>query len=103
MKLLVKLNLVLLAVFVIALAATAQISWTLLERNARTEIEDTARLLMDAYGAPSHEWNTRLSESVLARLHYVLHVDPAQPHDVDVRALERQVAAAARAWVDDLD
>src|SRR5579885_2666933 len=48
MKLLVKLNLVLLAVFVVALAATAQISWTLLERNARTEIEDTARLLMDA-------------------------------------------------------
>jgi HAMP domain-containing protein len=48
MRLLVKLNVVLLVVFAIALAATAQISWTLLERNARTEIADTARLLMDA-------------------------------------------------------
>lgn len=48
MRLLIKLNLVLLTVFAIALAATAHISWTLLEKNARTEIVDTARLLMDA-------------------------------------------------------
>jgi hypothetical protein len=48
MSLLLKLNLVLLAVFIAALGATAQISWTLLEKNARTEIADTARLLMDA-------------------------------------------------------
>ena len=48
MKLLVKLNLVLLVVFAIALAGTAQLSWTLLQKNAQTEIADTARLLMDA-------------------------------------------------------
>ncbi len=64
--------------------------------------EHIARLVMDAYGAPTPEWNTRLSESVLARLHYILHVDPSAPHDVDVRALETRVAAAARAWADDL-
>jgi glutamate dehydrogenase len=64
--------------------------------------ENIARELMEAYGAPSHEWNTRLSASVLARLHFVLHVDPAEPRSVDVRALERRVAATARAWSDDL-
>jgi glutamate dehydrogenase len=64
--------------------------------------EQIANLLVDEYGASSHEWNTRLSESVLARLHYVLHVDPADERDVDVHALEARVAAAARAWSDDL-
>ena len=61
-----------------------------------------ARLLVDAFGASSHEWNTRLSASVLARLHYVLRVDAARPRAVDLDALEQKVASAARAWVDDL-
>ena len=55
-----------------------------------------AQLLVDAFGATSHEWNTRLSESVLARLHYVLHVDPAQPRTVDVaRARTRRCPCGA--------
>ncbi len=37
--------------------------------------EQIAHLLVDAYGSKGYEWNTRLSESVLARLHYVLHLD----------------------------
>ena len=43
-----------------------------------------------------YEWNTRLSESVLARLHYVLHLDPPGGDTVDVAELEQRVAAAAR-------
>ncbi len=64
--------------------------------------EHIAELLMQTLGALSCEWNTRLPESVLARLHFVLRVDPTMPHDVDVRSLEARVAATARAWVDDL-
>ncbi|HEX5096259.1 MAG TPA: NAD-glutamate dehydrogenase domain-containing protein, partial [Acidimicrobiia bacterium] len=45
---------------------------------------------------------TRLSASVLARLHYVLHVDPTDRHEVDLGSLEAAVARAARAWIDDL-
>ena len=33
-------------------------------------------ILTEAFQARSHEWNVRLGESVLARLHFVLHVDP---------------------------
>jgi protein-histidine pros-kinase len=47
MKLLLKFNLVFLFVFALALAATGYVSWTLLERNARDEIAQNARLLMD--------------------------------------------------------
>jgi HAMP domain-containing protein len=47
MKLLLKFNLVFLIVFALALGATGYVSWTLLERNAREEITQNARLLMD--------------------------------------------------------
>ena len=64
--------------------------------------ERIAHFLVDAYGSKSYEWNTRLSDSVLARLHYVLHLDTPGDDTVDVAELEKLVAAAARAWVDDL-
>ena len=64
--------------------------------------EQIGRVLTEAYGATSSEWNTRLSASVLARVHYVLHVDPATVRDPDEEKLERELAKAARAWVDDL-
>ena len=64
--------------------------------------EHIAQLLVAAYGSKGYEWNTRLSESVLARLHYVLHLEQPGGDTVDVAELERSVAAAARAWVDDL-
>ena len=61
-----------------------------------------AALLMDGFGGASYEWNTRLSESVLARLHYVLRLDPMAPHEVDVDHLQSQIRLTARSWLDDL-
>ena len=63
-----------------------------------------ANVLIDAFAASSHEWNTQLSSSVLARLHYVLRVDPTRSleQSVDIADVEQRVAAAARAWIDDL-
>jgi protein-histidine pros-kinase len=48
MKLLLKFNLVFVLVFVLGLLVTGWASWRLLERNAREEIAQNARLLMDA-------------------------------------------------------
>lgn len=48
MKLLFKFNLVFLFIFAVGVAAAGHVSWTLLERNAREEIAESARLLMDA-------------------------------------------------------
>src|SRR5262245_41831396 len=47
MTLLVKFNLVFIAVFLLGLAATGYVSWTLLQRNAQDEIVQNARLLME--------------------------------------------------------
>jgi glutamate dehydrogenase len=64
--------------------------------------ERIGNYLVDAFGSKGYQWNTRLSESSLARLHYVLHLETPGDHDVDVGSLEHLIASAARAWVDDL-
>jgi HAMP domain-containing protein len=48
MRLLLKFNLIFVLIFVAGLAAISRVSWTLLERNARDEIAQSAGLLMDA-------------------------------------------------------
>lgn len=48
MRLLLKFNLIFLLIFAAGLAAISQVSWNLLERNARDEIAQSAGLLMDA-------------------------------------------------------
>ncbi len=48
MKLIVKFNLVLLMVFLLGMAATAYVSHELLHANARSEIRENARILMDS-------------------------------------------------------
>jgi protein-histidine pros-kinase len=47
MRLLVKFNLVFVAIFLVGLAASGYVSWTLLQRNAQEEIVQNARLLME--------------------------------------------------------
>lgn len=47
MTLLVKFNLVFVAVFLLGLAASGYVSWTLLQRNAQEEIVQNGRLLME--------------------------------------------------------
>ncbi|HEX6763349.1 MAG TPA: NAD-glutamate dehydrogenase [Gaiellaceae bacterium] len=48
------------------------------------------------------DYGTRVTESVLARLHYVIHVDPSDPPVWDVARIESRLAAATREWSDDL-
>jgi protein-histidine pros-kinase len=48
MRLLLKFNLIFILIFAAGLAAISQVSWSMLERNARDEIAQSARLLMDA-------------------------------------------------------
>jgi glutamate dehydrogenase len=58
-------------------------------------------LLLQAFGGISCEHQTTLSESMLARLHLIVRVAPgAAAPAVDLRALEEQIAAAARDWND---
>jgi glutamate dehydrogenase len=60
-------------------------------------------ILRETYDAESVDYTARVSESVLARLHFVVRVPASTPvPDVDVVALEARVLAATRIWTDDL-
>ncbi|MGY1685139.1 NAD-glutamate dehydrogenase [Geodermatophilus sp. SYSU D00867] len=65
------------------------------------------RLLLSRLGGRDIEFTARSTESVLARLHFVVRLPvgrggtPALP-DVDAEALQQELAAVARSWTDDL-
>jgi glutamate dehydrogenase len=61
------------------------------------------KILQEVFNGTMVDYNVRLSESVLARLHYVIHTTPGAPlPDYDVREIEGQLVDASRSWVDDL-
>jgi glutamate dehydrogenase len=65
------------------------------------------QLLLEALGGTSVEYTARSTESVLARLHFIVRVPVGRrgtpkPMVVDVEALQAELAAAARSWTDDL-
>jgi glutamate dehydrogenase len=60
-------------------------------------------VLREAFDATGMEHSVRLSESVLARLHFIVHARPGQVPTPDVEELEHRLADAARDWADDLE
>ncbi len=71
--------------------------------NYTTELRQKwQQILMQAFNGTSSEFNVHLSESVLARILITVRTTPGAIPDVDVRALEASLVAAARRWDDDL-
>ncbi len=69
------------------------------DTGARKKIN---KVLVDSLGAEDSEFDVMLSDSVLARLHYVLHVTPGPVIDFDLDAIEQKIKDALRNWYDDL-
>ncbi|MCA0437029.1 MAG: NAD-glutamate dehydrogenase [Actinobacteria bacterium] len=60
-------------------------------------------ILKRAFNGDTVEYTTRVSESALARLHFVVRVTPGEEvPDVNVEDLQRQVLDATRTWTEDL-
>jgi protein-histidine pros-kinase len=70
MKLLVKFNLLLALLFAIGIAATAAISRDLLQRNARTEVYDAAKLLIDGALAVRDYTSTNIAPLLETQIRY---------------------------------
>ncbi len=59
-------------------------------------------VLLTRLGGASIDYTARVTESVLARLHFVLRMPVGHPlGEVDVRALERELTATTRSWDDE--
>ena len=65
----------------------------------RQQIQD---ILREAFAGTSVDYTTRVSESVLARLHVVVYTEQGAIPEYDVGEIEARLAAATRAWSDDL-
>jgi glutamate dehydrogenase len=59
-------------------------------------------ILQHSFGAYESEFTVNLSESVLARLHFMMRVHPSEGATFDVQRLEKQLSDATRAWTDEL-
>jgi glutamate dehydrogenase len=61
------------------------------------------RILTRATGATSLDYTTRVSESVLVRLHFLAYGEPGTLPELDERKTETLLVAATRSWGDDLE
>ncbi len=59
-------------------------------------------ILLEAFSGIGVEFDTLFSESILARIHYVVHTDPTNHVDYDVNEVEARIIEAARSWQDNL-
>ena len=64
--------------------------------------EKMQEILQRAFDGTNVEFNVRLSESVLARLHFIVYVTPGENPDYDASAIEERLAEATRSWTDNL-
>ncbi|MGN6170844.1 MAG: NAD-glutamate dehydrogenase [Solirubrobacteraceae bacterium] len=64
--------------------------------------ERIGRILTEEFHGTHVDWALHLSESVLVRIHYVVHCPRGIPADYDVSATEQRLVRAVRAWTDDL-
>ncbi|WP_321957066.1 NAD-glutamate dehydrogenase [Paraburkholderia bannensis] len=61
-----------------------------------------AHLLREAFNGESVEFTPLLSESTLARIHFVVHIKSGEMPEVDTRELEARLVQVTRRWQDDL-
>ncbi|MCA1728288.1 MAG: NAD-glutamate dehydrogenase [Actinobacteria bacterium] len=59
-------------------------------------------ILQDALGGESAEFNVRLSESILARLHFTIYTAPGAFPDYDADEIEARLVEATRSWTNKL-
>jgi glutamate dehydrogenase len=60
-------------------------------------------ILRRAFNASSIDYTTRVSESVLVRLHYRVYIKPGETPEYDTGDIEMLLVAATRSWADDLE
>jgi glutamate dehydrogenase len=64
--------------------------------------ERVGRILLDALNGVALDWTLQLSESRLARVHYIIRCGEEPAAEYDVSAIEARLTQAVRAWTDDL-
>ncbi len=64
--------------------------------------ERVGQILLDTFGGTHLDWGLQLGESLLARVHFIVHCADGIAPGYDAGEIEARLAAATRAWTDDL-
>jgi glutamate dehydrogenase len=67
--------------------------------NIRSRMQE---ILQRAFDGANVEFNVRLSESVLARLHFIIYTEPGRVPDYDVDQIEERLVETTHSWADNL-
>lgn len=59
-------------------------------------------ILMHSFNGIASTFTTYFSDSVLARIHFLIRVNPKTPVDYSVQEIEKQLIAVSRSWSDEL-
>jgi glutamate dehydrogenase len=59
-------------------------------------------ILLKAFDGVNVEYNVRLSESVLARVHFTIYTKPGETPEYDEEEIEGRIVATTRSWTDNL-
>jgi glutamate dehydrogenase len=60
------------------------------------------KILSDSFNSNDIEFSTQFSESVLARIHFIVKLDNKKTPSFDIKEIELKLILAARSWSDDL-
>ncbi len=68
-----------------------------------TELGDAAKeILVKAFNGLEVYQTTVFSESILARIHFLIRINNSEPLQYDIKAIEKELRKIARNWKDDL-
>ncbi len=60
------------------------------------------QILMQRLNGADSEFSVQMTEAVLARIHFIVHLADFRLNEIDEKALEAELAATTRSWSDDL-
>ncbi|PJD91394.1 MAG: NAD-glutamate dehydrogenase [Legionella sp.] len=60
------------------------------------------KILVDSFDATDISFSTYFSESVMARINFIVRIDPKKSLDVDFKDIESKLVEVGRSWLDDL-
>ena len=60
------------------------------------------KILEDSFNAVETSFSTQFTESVLARIHYIIKIDSENCPSYDLTEIEKKLIEAGRSWTDDL-
>ncbi|CAA9460269.1 MAG: NAD-specific glutamate dehydrogenase, large form [uncultured Rubrobacteraceae bacterium] len=64
--------------------------------------ERMQEILLKAFDGANVEYNVRLSESVLARVHFIIYTRPGETPEYDEEEIEGRIVETTRSWTDSL-